>query len=58
MSSDLQIAAGDDDLAEVKRLLSAGADLNGVSAAGLTALHVAAGEVILNSIDGTNCLLQ
>ena len=45
MSTDLHIAAGDDDLQEVKRLLSGRADLNLVSVAGLTPLHVAAGEV-------------
>jgi ankyrin repeat protein len=46
MDNDLHIAAGDDDLTEVKRLLSEKADPNAVSTAGLTPLHVAAGEVL------------
>ena len=45
MSTDLHIAAGDDDLDEVKRLIKEGADVNQASVAGITPLHVAAGEV-------------
>ena len=45
MSTDLHIAAGDDDLEEVRRLIKEGADVNKASVAGITPLHVAAGEV-------------
>ncbi len=48
MSTELHIAAGDDDLDEVKRLVKDGADVNKTSVAGLTPLHVAAGEVYLD----------
>ena len=50
MSTDLHIAAGDDDLEEVKRLIKEGADINKVSIAGITPLHVAAGEVSFTNV--------
>ncbi len=53
MSTDLHIAAGDDDLEEVKRLVKEGSDVNKFSIAGITPLHVAAAEVKLRFVESS-----
>lgn len=50
-TTELHIASGDDDVDEVQRLIDENVDVNCVSAAGLTALHVAAGEGADRAID-------
>ena len=57
MSSELNLAAGDDEVETVKELLDGKADVNGYSAAGLCPIHVAAGEVILSIFSTFSCAL-